>query len=175
MYGIFGIVGHNTRVPADMPERATRSLAQRGPDDSGTVTLHDAGREGVEIGLGIAGCDSGSVSLRAPILGVDGQARSILEEVRGGLVIEPENSDALVNAVCSLATNPELAREMGRNGRECIVRKFSPKPHRGEIHSGARTHVKTARSAQSLPLRLDRSADQNFGVFGFPIPIYNGN
>ena len=52
MYGIFGIVGHNTRVPADMPERATRSLAQRGPDDSGTVTLHDAGREGVEIGLG---------------------------------------------------------------------------------------------------------------------------
>ena len=31
MYGMFGIVGHNTRVPADMPERATRSLAQRGP------------------------------------------------------------------------------------------------------------------------------------------------
>jgi hypothetical protein len=31
MYGIFGIVGHNTRVPADMPERATRSLAQRRP------------------------------------------------------------------------------------------------------------------------------------------------
>ncbi|MEY2393841.1 MAG: hypothetical protein QOF94_186, partial [Acidobacteriaceae bacterium] len=97
MYGMFGIIGHNTRVPADMPERATKSLAHRGPDDSGTVTLHDAGREGVEIGLGeIPGCDSGSVSLRAPILGVDGQARSILEQARGGLVIEPENSDALV-------------------------------------------------------------------------------
>jgi len=40
-------------------------------------------------------------------------------------VIEPENSDALVHAVCYLATNPELAREMGRNGREYIVRKFS--------------------------------------------------
>jgi glycosyltransferase involved in cell wall biosynthesis len=35
---------------------------------------------------------------RPVILGVDGQARAILEEGRGGLVIEPENSDALVNA-----------------------------------------------------------------------------
>ena len=52
MCGIFGIVGHNARVPADVLERATKSLAHRGPDDSGTVILHDAGREGVEIGLG---------------------------------------------------------------------------------------------------------------------------
>jgi len=67
----------------------------------------------------------GSVSPRAPVLGVDGQARSILEGARGGLVIEPENSDALMNALCCLATNPELARKMGRHGREYIVRKFS--------------------------------------------------
>jgi glycosyltransferase involved in cell wall biosynthesis len=59
------------------------------------------------------------------ILGVDGQARSILEEARAGLVIEPENSEALVNAMCYLAANPELAREMGQRGREYIVRKFS--------------------------------------------------
>jgi len=52
MCGIFGIIGHNTRVPADVLERATKSLAHRGPDDSGTVILHDAGAEDVEIGLG---------------------------------------------------------------------------------------------------------------------------
>jgi glycosyltransferase involved in cell wall biosynthesis len=62
---------------------------------------------------------------RPVILGVDGQARSIMEEARGGLVIEPENTEALVNAACYLAVNQELAREMGRNGREYIVRKFS--------------------------------------------------
>ncbi len=62
---------------------------------------------------------------RPVILGVDGQARTILEEARGGLAIEPENSGALANAVCYLATNRELAREMGRSGREYIVRKFS--------------------------------------------------
>jgi asparagine synthase (glutamine-hydrolysing) len=52
MCGIFGIIGRNARVPADVLERATQSLAHRGPDDSGTVILHDSARENVEIGLG---------------------------------------------------------------------------------------------------------------------------
>jgi glycosyltransferase involved in cell wall biosynthesis len=43
---------------------------------------------------------------RPVILGVDGQAR-ILEEARGGLVIEPENPNALVNAIRYLAANRE--------------------------------------------------------------------
>jgi glycosyltransferase involved in cell wall biosynthesis len=62
---------------------------------------------------------------RPVILGVGGQARSILEEARGGLVIEPENAEALANAIRYLATNRELARELGHNSREHIVRKFS--------------------------------------------------
>jgi colanic acid biosynthesis glycosyl transferase WcaI len=62
---------------------------------------------------------------RPVILGVDGQARTILEQARGGLVIEPENSDALVNAIRYLAANRELARELGENGRKHIVRRFS--------------------------------------------------
>ncbi|MCU1301684.1 MAG: hypothetical protein JWQ87_1968 [Candidatus Sulfotelmatobacter sp.] len=62
---------------------------------------------------------------RPVILGVDGQARQILEEARGGLVIEPENSEALTNAILFLAENRETARQMGLSGREHIVRKFS--------------------------------------------------
>jgi asparagine synthase (glutamine-hydrolysing) len=52
MCGIFGIIGFNARVPAEVLERATQSLAHRGPDDSGTVILRDSAREAVEIGLG---------------------------------------------------------------------------------------------------------------------------
>ncbi len=52
MCGIFGIIGRNARVPADVLERATQSLAHRGPDDSGTEILRDSARESVEIGLG---------------------------------------------------------------------------------------------------------------------------
>jgi len=62
---------------------------------------------------------------RPVILGVDGQARTILEEARGGLPIDPENSEALVNAILCLAANREMARELGQNGREHMVREFS--------------------------------------------------
>ncbi|MFY9790310.1 MAG: glycosyltransferase family 4 protein [Candidatus Sulfotelmatobacter sp.] len=62
---------------------------------------------------------------RPVILGVEGQARAILEEAGGGLVVEPENSDALVSAIRLLAVNPEMAAQLGRNGREYVVRKFS--------------------------------------------------
>jgi glycosyltransferase involved in cell wall biosynthesis len=62
---------------------------------------------------------------RPVILGVDGQARAILEEARGGLAIEPGDSEALVKAVRYFAANRDIASQMGRNGREHIVRKFS--------------------------------------------------
>src|SRR5271166_6314608 len=52
MCGIFGIISRKVRVPADVLERATKSLAHRGPDDSGTVILRDPARQDVEIGLG---------------------------------------------------------------------------------------------------------------------------
>ena len=52
MCGIVGIIARNTRVPAAVLERATQSLAHRGPDDSGTVIVRDASRGDVEIGLG---------------------------------------------------------------------------------------------------------------------------
>jgi asparagine synthase (glutamine-hydrolysing) len=52
MCGIFGIVSRNTQLPDGLLERATRSLAHRGPDDSGTVVLRDEHYGPVEIGLG---------------------------------------------------------------------------------------------------------------------------
>jgi asparagine synthase (glutamine-hydrolysing) len=52
MCGIFGIIGMKARVPSELLERATGSLAHRGPDDSGTVILRDSVDEEVEIGLG---------------------------------------------------------------------------------------------------------------------------
>jgi len=62
---------------------------------------------------------------RPVILGVDGQARAILEEARAGLVVEPENSGALANAIRFLNANRERSRELGQNGRDYIIRKFS--------------------------------------------------
>jgi len=52
MCGIFGIVGRNAVIGEGILERGTRSLAHRGPDDSGTILLRDSVPTSVEIGLG---------------------------------------------------------------------------------------------------------------------------
>lgn len=49
MCGIFGIVAQNAPIPDGVLDRATNSLAHRGPDDTGTILLRDGA---TEIGLG---------------------------------------------------------------------------------------------------------------------------
>jgi glycosyltransferase involved in cell wall biosynthesis len=62
---------------------------------------------------------------RPVILGVDGQARQVLEEANAGLVIEPENPGELASAIRYLAANSRFAEELGRRGRDYVVRNFS--------------------------------------------------
>jgi colanic acid biosynthesis glycosyl transferase WcaI len=62
---------------------------------------------------------------RPVILGVQGQAQKIVEEAAAGLVIEPENSSELLNAILLLNANREKSHQLGNNGREYILRKFS--------------------------------------------------
>ena len=62
---------------------------------------------------------------RPVVLGVDGQARQILQEANAGIAIEPENADDLVRALDFLAANPSAASAFGGQGREYILRNFS--------------------------------------------------
>lgn len=48
----FGILARNCSISKDALERATDSLAHRGPDDSGTAIIRPDTRPGIEIGLG---------------------------------------------------------------------------------------------------------------------------
>src|SRR5205814_269276 len=59
------------------------------------------------------------------ILGVDGQAREIMERAQAGIFVEPENPDQLVNAVLRLVRDRALREEFGRNGRRHILENFS--------------------------------------------------
>jgi len=81
---------------------------------------------------------------RPVVLGVEGQARAILEEAGGGLVVEPENSHALAIAIRYLAANPEMAGKLGKSGREYIVRKFSRR-------QTAEKYIRTLQSLLHLP------------------------
>jgi colanic acid biosynthesis glycosyl transferase WcaI len=62
---------------------------------------------------------------RPVVLGVDGQARQIMEEAQAGLVIEPENPADLVQAINQLKGNRALGAQLGQNGRKYIVENFS--------------------------------------------------
>ena len=52
MCGIVGILARGSEVPEELLERATQSLAHRGPDDHGTVILREITPEPLELGLG---------------------------------------------------------------------------------------------------------------------------
>lgn len=62
---------------------------------------------------------------RPIILGVNGQAQRLLENSRSGIHIEPENPDALCDAILQLSQQPDLGEMLGRNGREYVVRNLS--------------------------------------------------
>ncbi len=59
------------------------------------------------------------------VLGVGGQARRILEASRAGLYIEPENPDALCDAIERLRNENYLRQSLGQNGREYILQSLS--------------------------------------------------
>ena len=62
---------------------------------------------------------------RPVILGVDGQARQIVEEAGCGFAIEPENATALTAAIQQLAANRSLGDALGQKGREFILQNYS--------------------------------------------------
>jgi colanic acid biosynthesis glycosyl transferase WcaI len=62
---------------------------------------------------------------RPVILGVNGQAREILENSQSGIYVEPENPLALCDAILTLREQASLRESMGRNGRKYIVQNLS--------------------------------------------------
>ncbi|MBC7361716.1 MAG: glycosyltransferase family 4 protein [Candidatus Aminicenantes bacterium] len=54
-----------------------------------------------------------------------GEGARLIEEARAGLVVPPEDPKALAEAIRHLVEHPELAAEMGRNGRAFVERNLS--------------------------------------------------
>src|SRR5262249_12014183 len=66
------------------------------------------------------------------ILGVDGQARQIVEGARAGPVIEPENANALVDAIQRLKADASACRTFGQSARAYIVEHYSREQTAGQ-------------------------------------------
>jgi glycosyltransferase involved in cell wall biosynthesis len=57
------------------------------------------------------------------LISVDGEARREVEAAGGGVFVEPENSEALSDAILTLRNSPNKGKEMGENGRRYIYEK----------------------------------------------------
>jgi glycosyltransferase involved in cell wall biosynthesis len=79
---------------------------------------------------------------RPVILGVDGQARQIIEDAGAGLVIEPENAAALVHAIGQLSADSDLGTALGQKGRDYILQNFSRR-RTAEKYIGVLTRLTT--------------------------------
>ena len=61
------------------------------------------------------------------LLGVDGEARAIVEDAQAGVFIEPENAEELARTTLRLKESPERCQELGQNGREAVRKRFDRK------------------------------------------------
>lgn len=66
------------------------------------------------------------MAMERPILaGVDGEVRRIVEEANAGIYFDSEDPSALVQAILQLRSNPAIADNYGRNGREYVLRHYN--------------------------------------------------
>jgi glycosyltransferase involved in cell wall biosynthesis len=59
------------------------------------------------------------------ILGVEGEAKKLIEEAKAGIPVEPENAAAIAEAVLKLYNNEGLRKTLGSNGRKYVIENYS--------------------------------------------------
>jgi glycosyltransferase involved in cell wall biosynthesis len=62
---------------------------------------------------------------RPVLIGVEGEARELVEASGGGLSFRPEDAEGLVELLRTLAGEPRRLEEMGRRGRDYVEANFS--------------------------------------------------
>jgi len=66
------------------------------------------------------------MAMEKPIIAsVRGEAAIILEESKGALVVPPEDSKAIANAILKIYQDPSLKQEMGEAGRAHVIANYS--------------------------------------------------
>jgi colanic acid biosynthesis glycosyl transferase WcaI len=62
---------------------------------------------------------------RPLVVGVDGEARRLVEDAQAGVFVSPEDASALATAIEELSADPARCGEMGRHGRAYVEANFS--------------------------------------------------
>ncbi len=62
---------------------------------------------------------------RPVLLADEGEAVDLLHNANGGIVVEPDNPEALARAILQLKDDPATCQQMGLNGRQAVVENYS--------------------------------------------------
>lgn len=66
-----------------------------------------------------------AMAMSCPIvLGVEGEAKSLLDEAGAGIAVTPESGEELAAAVCKLAQDSSLCAQLGRQGEKFVRENF---------------------------------------------------
>lgn len=75
---------------------------------------------------GIPGAVREALAMSLPVIATDiGGTSEVVHDGETGILIEPEDPDAIAEAVDYLLSNPEIRAKMGARGRDLIVSEFS--------------------------------------------------
>lgn len=67
-----------------------------------------------------------TLSSEVPIvLAVEGEAADLISNAKAGIVVEPENAEAIAKAILRLYKERSLREELGKNGRAYVMKHFS--------------------------------------------------
>lgn len=61
------------------------------------------------------------------IVGVDGEARRLVDKAQAGICVEPENPKALADAILKLYRDPACRKAMGEHGRAYVIEHYDRK------------------------------------------------
>jgi len=62
---------------------------------------------------------------RPVLLAYEGEAAELVNEAQAGVVVEPENPEALASAIRQLRRDPEMCQQLGQNGQKIVIAHYS--------------------------------------------------
>jgi colanic acid biosynthesis glycosyl transferase WcaI len=87
---------------------------------------------------------------RPVILGAVGPACQLLEAHAAGIVIPPEDPEALAAAILSLKAKPELCQSMGKAGRRLVQDRYSREKQAKQLNRLLKSLINNASTAASV-------------------------
>jgi len=89
---------------------------------------------------------------RPILLGVEGEAKALLERAGAGVAIAPQNAAQLASAIRTLAADPARSREFGESGRRFVEREFA-REKLAERYVNLLSRLVPAKVSESYPAR----------------------